>query len=70
MNIGTHLKVNLDALKIQVECFAEHETLGENKKAFIHVVDIIGGQSSKYISYDNAEYLFVVVLLLSKIETN
>jgi len=27
--------------KLEVECFAEHETLGENKKAFIHVVDII-----------------------------
>jgi len=27
--------------KLEVECFAEHETLGENKKAFIHVVDIL-----------------------------
>ena len=26
----------------QVECYAEHETLGENKKAFSHVVEIQG----------------------------
>ena len=28
---------------MQVECYAEHETLGDNKKAFSHVIDILGG---------------------------
>jgi len=27
--------------KLEVECYAEHETLGENKKAFIHVIEIL-----------------------------
>ena len=30
---------------VQVECYAEHETLGEDKKAFIHVIEILGGPS-------------------------
>ena len=30
---------------VQVECYAEHETLGEDKKAFIHVIEILGGSS-------------------------
>ena len=38
------LKYGLD----QVECYAEHETLGENKKAFSHVIEILGGPVSKY----------------------
>ena len=29
-------------IPFQVECYAEHETLGENKKAFSHVVEIQG----------------------------
>merc|ERR1719209_227220 len=27
--------------KLEVECYAEHETLGENKKAFSHVIEIL-----------------------------
>jgi len=27
--------------KLEVECYAEHEILGENKKAFSHVIDIL-----------------------------
>ena len=38
------IKYGLD----QVECYAEHETLGENKKAFSHVIEILGGPVSKY----------------------
>ena len=35
-------------LCIQVECYAEHPALGQNKKAFSHIIQVIGEESLKF----------------------
>jgi len=33
--------------KLEVECYAEHETLGENRKTFSHVIEILDSEAVK-----------------------